>query len=206
MKTSKRNSFTLLEVLIALSFFSVVIIVVGSVFGTGLRAWRQGDQEGDRYQQLRIALERMAVEIRNAPAYQEFPPDIKPTLFSFVSVQSNRFSEDSPDWVRITYEAEETDSESVILVRRVRSILSGEETEETLLASFARLGFLYPSFEGPEEWSWKEEWEWSGDKRLPPFFKLEFSLDGKKTQEKIFQVPTGIKGKEIFSSQKGEEG
>ena len=51
-----RKGFTLIELLIALSFFSVVMVVVGSVFGTGILAWKRGEEEGAVYQEARLTL------------------------------------------------------------------------------------------------------------------------------------------------------
>ena len=194
-----RKGFTLIELLIALSFFSVVMVVVGSVFGTGILAWKRGEEEGAVYQEARLTLERMAFELRNALPYEGAPFEGKEETLSFVQVRSPRLSKKTLEWVRVTY-AVQPEEGSAVLVRRVDPLLKGEAEEGTLLESFSRIRFFYPSFEG-DEWVWKDEWDpVSSQKRPPPFIKMELSLNDEEHWEKIFFVPSGTKGTEAPAS------
>jgi len=62
---SHRKSFTLIELLIAVSIFSVVAVSVYSAFNTGVFTWRRINVEAESYQGAAVALELMANEIAN---------------------------------------------------------------------------------------------------------------------------------------------
>ena len=199
---SKRG-FTLLELLLALTFFSVVMIVVSSVFSTGILAWKRGEGESGFYQELRLTLDRMGIEIRNALPYETTPFEGKKEKVSFAEVHSTR-SPVSLEWVQVSYEVKKN-AESMSLVRRVAPLLKGEDREAVLLSGLSDIHFSYPFFEENGKWGWKEEWDPGETKRIPPFFKMELSRGSDERWEKLFSISTGRKAAEV-SPPSAEEG
>ncbi|MCM8798947.1 MAG: prepilin-type N-terminal cleavage/methylation domain-containing protein [Candidatus Omnitrophica bacterium] len=61
-----KKSLTLVELLLAISIFSVVAVMLYSVFNMGITAWRKMEAVLERYQELRLLLDRMALELHNA--------------------------------------------------------------------------------------------------------------------------------------------
>jgi general secretion pathway protein J len=51
------NGFTLLELLISLTIFGLIVGVIFNSFRIGIRAWEKGEEEVDRQQRCRIALD-----------------------------------------------------------------------------------------------------------------------------------------------------
>lgn len=212
MNNKRDVAFTLLELLIALSLFAVVMIVVGSVFGTGLLVWKRGEGESGFYQELRVLFDRLAVELRNTLPYEGTPFEGKKDRMSFVQVRSSRASP-SPEWVQVTYEVKKG-AEGILWVRRMSPFSKKEEEEEQIvLSAVTDVQFSYPSFtEGEEGWTWAEEWRPPDqNKGSPPFIRASLLLAGGEKWEKLFMIPTGIGTEEESPSpepegEKGEEG
>ena len=194
-KSKGRSGFTLLELLIALTLFTVVMVIVGSVFGTGIVAWKRGEEEIGLYQDLRLALDRMAVELRNSLSYENTPFEGQRDLLSFVQLHTSRFSSAPPEWVQVTYEMT-TNSGTPSLVRRVSPFSKDKTEEDVLLSNVSEVQFSYPSLEKKGEWEWKEKWDFEKFKGPPPFVKMAFVMTGGERLEKIFWIPTGVQEKE----------
>jgi len=61
-----RKGFTLIEVLVAMTLFSVVMTAVYAAFQTGARVWRHGEENMQMFQDARVALTLLARELRSA--------------------------------------------------------------------------------------------------------------------------------------------
>ena len=187
----KRGGFTLLELLITTSLFAVVLVVVASVFATALIAWRRAEGESEFYQELRIAFDRMGVELRNGIPYEGIQFEGKETLISFGEVRTLRAASPEPEWVRVTYEAKK-DSGSFALARRIDPLLKKGETEDILFANLKEIHFAYPGFSEAGNWDWKENWDPGEAKGLsPPFIRIALVTADGERWEKIFWIPTG---------------
>jgi prepilin-type N-terminal cleavage/methylation domain-containing protein len=69
-----RRGFTFVELLLAISIFSIIAVVVYSAFSMGINAWRKMDGLLEGYQQIRLVTERMAWELRNCVDIENFNP------------------------------------------------------------------------------------------------------------------------------------
>jgi len=184
---NKAKAFTLLELLIVLSLFSIAMVVVSSVFRTGLWAWQRGEGDSQVYQELRIALDRMAQEFRNSAPYGEFPFEGRKDMISFTQPRASRFSP-IPEWIHVTYQVirqEGTDQ----LIREEVPVLGDEKQKSLLLSSLADIQFSYPSFSEENVWLWEESWN-SDEQQFPPFFRMSFSFQSGEIWEKFFFIPT----------------
>lgn len=60
-----KKGFTLVEILLAVSIFSILAVSVYSVFNMGITAWRKMEAILERYQRIRLIMERIGLELRN---------------------------------------------------------------------------------------------------------------------------------------------
>jgi len=60
MKTVRHNGFTLLEVLLALTILSLLVLAVGVTWSSGLNGWRRGGHVADCVQRQRVVMETLA--------------------------------------------------------------------------------------------------------------------------------------------------
>ena len=63
---SARKGFTLVELLVAMTVFSVVMTAVYTAFHTGARVWRYGEENMQMFQDARVALTLVSRELRCA--------------------------------------------------------------------------------------------------------------------------------------------
>ncbi len=77
-----RAGFTFIELIIALTIFSIIALGIYSTFSTGLIAARRGEGVGRLEQEARFSLDKMAKELRNAVTYNYGPDYPQAKLFS----------------------------------------------------------------------------------------------------------------------------
>lgn len=63
------RAFTLVELLLALSIFSIVAVCVYGTFWAGVKINQRAEGENEAYRQIRLALDLMAVDLENAVPY-----------------------------------------------------------------------------------------------------------------------------------------
>lgn len=67
----RRLGFTLIELLIAVTIFSVIAVALYSCFNAGIRVWRRAEENMELHQSVRLTLEGLAKELRNAVNYAD---------------------------------------------------------------------------------------------------------------------------------------
>ncbi|MBI3276730.1 MAG: prepilin-type N-terminal cleavage/methylation domain-containing protein [Chlamydiae bacterium] len=65
-----RKGLTLIELLLAVSLFSVVGVVLYSILAQGVHLWKRSQMEQDRFSEERLILDKMTQDIRNAFIHQ----------------------------------------------------------------------------------------------------------------------------------------
>ena len=65
------TGFTFVELLIALLIFSIIVVSLYSAFGVGLAAYRKGECVASLYQSIRLALDSMALDLRNSYKFSQ---------------------------------------------------------------------------------------------------------------------------------------
>lgn len=61
-----QNGFTLLEILVSLSLFTLAIILVGSMYSLSQRSYNKGAGKGELVQNARVCLDRITRELRQS--------------------------------------------------------------------------------------------------------------------------------------------
>lgn len=201
------HGFTLIELLIAILIFSIVAVAIYSTFSTGLIAWRKGEESGRLYQEARLVLNRMALELRNALSYSNIKFIGKANELYFATLLPSPSPGESGQLQlsRVTYYLDDNQS----LQRReesLRMVLRGEMGKAKEVASSLReLNFAY-GYEYEDAGKEKKEpqciWkdEWAGEKAIPSLVRITLVLqDGKNTRgeatfSRTVHIPSGVMG------------
>lgn len=200
------RSFTLIEILIALSIFSVMMFGIYHVFSTGLSTWEKAGESMDIHQKARQTLEFISKEIRSSflsPREEEIKfigrdkkeEEIDQDELTFFTLFSPH-SREEMGIARIVYTLEkDLNSEKYSLLRKETSAIGksifAKEKSQIILSDVAgfNLRYLNPDNE------WKNEWDSS--EALPERVKIDLALRGKNGEEKKFSLLTNIPVNEI---------
>ncbi len=201
----KNKGFTLIELLIAILIFSIVIVAIYSTFSTGLIVWKKGEESSRLYQEARLALNKMALELRNAHFYSNIKFAGEANRLSFATLLSSPSPEENAQLqlYQVTYYLDDNQT----LRRRAESLpalLQGNTGEAKELASSVReLNFSYGYEyyeEGVEEpqFIWKDKW--TEEKTIPSLVKITLVLQdeknppGKIAFTRTVPIPSGVIG------------
>lgn len=146
-----RQGFTLLELLLALSAFSVAGVALAASLRTGYQAWTAGEASGRAMQEARRNLEDLGVELRNSI-------DVPGRAFKGGSEHlsfDTREGGTSPTLARLAYGP---DPSLGVLVRRSEPY-GGAPRSRVLSSNRAALSFAYP-YRDPdmESVAWRDQW------------------------------------------------
>ncbi len=189
----RSRGFTLLELLVALSIFSIAFAIVGVAFYTTTRAWSRGTQaleglhEGDYVMDQVVSALRSAAWFRTTGANgrygfwiedgeDQYPAD----TISWVASGSALMPPDSPYRLglhRLTLSIEDSDlGEPSLTVRAVPPFVDEEDMEEPepWFASGGVRGLDCRIWDGELE-DWIDEWEFTN--RLPTRVEIALYFD-----------------------------
>ena len=204
----KKNAFTLIELLIAISIFSVVVLALYSAFNTGILSYRQIDSSLNTYEAARLALTKIESDLKNSFAYSSSDSMFKGTFnnLDFYSVSS--------DLLRIKYLIENN-----LLIREVYKNLYALEAnpvgqKQILTADTKEISFeyAYPVNSPDKPYDWQDIWPKQGDtsqqKTLPEAVKIKLTMNvrgrGAKKEislefNKLVSLPSSEYPKKLFS-------
>ena len=200
----KDKGFTLIELLIAILIFSVVAVAIYSTFSTGLIAWKKGEDSSNLYQEARLALDKMSLELRNALFYSNIHFVGKANELYFATLLPSPGKTGQLRLSRVTYYL---DNDNYSLQRReesLRTVLQGDIEEAKELASPVKelkfsYAYEYPGKEGEEsQLIWEDDWE--DEETVPSLMKISLTLQKKKSprEEASFtetiHIPSGTIG------------
>lgn len=206
-----REGFTLIELLIAITIFSIVAVALYSTMRTGMDAWRRGEEAGSLYQEARLALATMALELVNINTTFgkgiEVPFDGGPDRLSFPELV-NTAGPGQPAQLELGKVAYWLDREQSSLRRQqetyIQSLKEAREPSEELASSVMDLGFqyYYERVEDREIWSeWRTSWEVEEDgPTIPRGVRIDLTIeDGRSPEGVAFTrtvwIPMGEPGK-----------
>ncbi len=209
----KNRAFTLIELLIAVSIFSIVILTVYSAFQTGILSYRKVDSAFETYQTLRSALNRMESDLKNSFAYDNAEDSgfsgTKDSLDFFSIVDYYREDKINTDVCRVRYAWDENEK------ALKRTCYIGPDALKTdipengaeLAPNIEKiiLEYAYPTQEeGGSSFKWQDSWPIKKDeydltqqKNLPLAVKITLFTTEKEGSEekpvfnKIIPLPLG---------------
>ncbi len=75
-RCSSVRGFTLLEMLLAITIFSMVVVIIFSAFRLGSSSWEKGEQDLEQFQRIRAVTELLYREIRSCFPYAVTPGEL----------------------------------------------------------------------------------------------------------------------------------
>lgn len=189
----RRFGFTFIELIIAVTMFSVLFLGLGAHLRGGIMVWRRVTATGELRQQQRVSVERMRRDFANAFIYdsrEDAPttPRFGPDAFSWTTVRvGSEYASGAMEHVR--YWCGSIDGKTGLWHTRqtVGEVEAGLEALAELLIPDCEsmvMEFAYaPEIEG-EPMQWSSTWEIAGG--LPGLVAVTFN--GKRN---LFSVPAG---------------
>jgi general secretion pathway protein J len=198
MNNSKRirrtsvSGFTLLELIIALSILSMVIVLIGRGFHLGINAWEKGESETRWTQRLRVLSGLMSQQLKSVYPYMMEIDDEKVILFKgesdsvlFVTTLTDSLH-GGFKWVRYSFKEETLMyKEGPLPDKELTGEINGDD--EIMDTNIEEVKFEYYS---PEEEEWKGAWDFGED--LPGAVRVKISY----FQPFFINMPMGSKDKD----------
>ncbi len=205
MERAKLRGFTFVEIMLAVTIFAVVAIAISSTFATGLFTWRKAQQTQNLYQEVHLALNKMAEDLQNAVLYTEGTEAINflgtqggLSFFSLVDVF--QVLPPHPELRKITYSLDEETHTlqrlELTLAESMQDELPQQAEELAAGVSSLNLFYCYTDEEAQPPYKWQDNW--SAADKIPEGLKIELQLEEDK--ELIFSkyvfIPVGEKGQQ----------
>jgi len=199
------KAFTFIEILIALTIFSIIALSLYSTFFSATSVWKRSADENRLYQEARWSLETIAKELRNAiildyrKSYSDFSVfEGNSNSISFLCVTEDGIK-------KVSYFLEE-DGPDVLLKRQEIALIDAFQVWEPevaveIFSSLVSQGglkfkYAYISVEAEEEIGWQDTWQ--DNQSLPKGVKIELILKNPRSQEikiifnKTVFIPRGV--------------
>jgi prepilin-type N-terminal cleavage/methylation domain-containing protein len=196
-----QQGFTLIELMVSLTIFSVVALAIYSAFASGVGAWRSAREFSSTYQTARLVLDDMARELTNALTLSGSDFVGEAQRLSFLTVRRppdvNGRPAD-PRITRVTYEVRRDRASATYSLARVEATQAdgspGEETE-LVVSPISRLEFLYTHKDDRGQIvPWKDAWQVSD--ALPLGVKIILVV-GETRFTKLVFIPHGLQEEAI---------
>ena len=194
------SGLTLLELLIALSLYTCVLVILSGSLRGALDVWHRDEKSSVRIHELDFFLMKIGEELENAVPYSSVPFEGTREELRMTALSPSLTGKAAPfKIIRYSRGGE-------ILYREERDLAQalqeqkafGEGSLKPWLEGVRQLSLEY-AYEGKEgELEWREEWQHKKDMSELPFgIKLNLELirgDGGLLQtEKIFFLPDGVR-------------
>jgi prepilin-type N-terminal cleavage/methylation domain-containing protein len=196
-----QQGFTLIELMVSLTIFSVVALAIYSAFASGVGAWRSAREFSSTYQTARLVLDDMARELTNALTLSGSDFVGEAQRLSFLTVRRPPDVNGRPADLRITrvtYEVRRDRASATYSLARVEATPAdgspGEETE-LVVSPISRLEFLYTHKDDRGQIvPWKDAWQVSD--ALPLGVKIILVV-GETRFTKLVFIPHGLQEEAI---------
>lgn len=208
MRNKSSFSFTLIELLIALSIFAVVAIALYSAFSAGIAVWRRSSEGRDAYQDVKFIFDDMTKDLKNALYLSKGEESIyafsgTTSEIIFMALEDTS-SEEGPqkEIVKLAYKYDEGQNELIRLRADISNGFDIEKGEREVLFSNVEefeLEYCYDSGDEDNPYLWKDEWL-EGDVGIPRGIRITLlGKAGRRGEEmpkfiKTVFIPTGILG------------
>lgn len=200
-RKNKLTAFTLIELLIAVTIFSVVASLLYSSFRLGIISWKRTEANLSRYQKIRYAMNRLSEDITNTFMHKKIVFKGQEKRIEFAGVIKGKDKQKSIGKICYFFSGE-----GASLLRQKLSYDQAikEETTteggEDLISDVIdfKINYCYKEKEEESEFEWFPEWV--SEKAIPQGVKLELTLkddyapDGKIVFVKRINIPVGEMG------------
>jgi type II secretion system protein J len=197
-----RAGFTLLELLVSLSIFSIISLAVYSSFAGGIGAWRTAQEFSTTFQTARLLLDDMARELKNAVSISETEFVGERKKLSFLTVRQSPYSTNQPanhKITRVTYELRRDQNSSGDALFRLEASdidesQGSQEETELMVGSISEFALQYTYKDGKGEvLPWKDSWGLSDE--IPLGVKMTLKIGETRFTKTVF-IPHGYQEEE----------
>jgi len=192
----KRDSFTLIELIVSVAILSVIVVSIYSVFSLGVRTWRRGN-ENTSLQKIRLGLLKMENELKRSFFFSKVP--FRGTSSEIIFPLAIKVEEAERVYIVTYYIDDDKAAGFKNLMRREMVFSDGLKDEEVLekkLFSAASIQFGYPFKSGDisDSIEWQDSWgEPQG--KMPSGVRITFKIDdGNEDYNKVVIIPQGRLG------------
>ena len=192
----KRDSFTLIELIVSVAILSVIVVSIYSVFSLGVRTWRRGN-ENTSLQKIRLGLLKMENELKRSFFFSKVP--FRGTSSEIIFPLAIKVEEAERVYIVTYYIDDDKAAGFKNLMRREMVFSDGLKDEEVLekkLFSAASIQFGYPFKSGDisDSIEWQDSWgEPQG--KMPSGVRITFKIDdGNEDYNKVIIIPQGRLG------------
>lgn len=209
----EKRGFTFIELIIAVTIFSVIAVSIYSVFSAGLRIWKRTSPIIEANQAARFFFDIISKDLKDAVAYYKDPQKVnfeyksEPKSISFwtlvdVTGENNTIN---TELAKVTYSLEPEpvkagakNTDTKVIVRNIATRLEGfkeiPEKSEQLLSGVKESDFGFEfcykqtgASAAEYEYDWGDKWEYKDDKsRMPRGVRVKLG-----SLVKTVFIPTG---------------
>lgn len=165
----RKNGFTLIELIIAITILSFIAVIIGNAFRLGIRAWERGEKETEDSQLMRALPGLLSQQIKSFYPYrmkmENKDEDVvvfkgEPDSVIFVTTLTDA-SFGGAKWVKYTFrDGKLFYKEGLLPDRKFEEKVQGGDDEEIVDAQIGDCEFSYLSTDDDE---WKEKWDFGDD-------------------------------------------
>jgi type II secretory pathway component PulJ len=190
MNIVNKKSFTLIEILIAVTIITLIILSLYSAFNTGILAYKKIDSAFDSYQEARIILNRLEADLKNSFAYSKESSFFKggsQTLDFFNVSQIYDKDKEYSDLCRIKYYLEGSNLKRAIY-SGLSALTEDESVESQDFSTMVKnidFEYAYVSTDGKPGIVWQNVWPQKDEqgKGLPLAVRIKLVLIGKGAKQ-----------------------
>jgi len=194
----KEQGFTLIELVVSLTIFSVISLPIYSSFAGGISVWRKAREFSSVYQTARLLLDDIATELKNAVKVSGTEFNGGPRSISFITLRRGSHGASArrdTQIAKVTFEVLRDPSASgYALFRRQASNLKVRGEAELMVGSLSSLDFQYTYINSVGELQpWAKVWKMNDE--LPLGVKITLDIGGRQFTKMVF-IPHGFREEE----------
>jgi len=195
-----KKAFTFVELLVAILIFSIIVASIYSAFHVGLATYRKGEGAALFYQKLRLSLDALSLDLRNAYGFSQtqgrFSLDEgKLSFYSRKRLFSGRLSADF-QLCRLIYWQQGSKLLRQVDAGKLAFSDEAQENPEILLDNLSTLKFEFPYQSGADKSIvWKDYWQ--QEDKLPLAVKISLEIADLQQKDvnislvKMVYIPSG---------------
>ncbi len=190
-----QHGFTLIEMVVSLTIFSVISLSVYSSFAGGITVWRKAEEFSSVYQTARLVLDSMALELTNTVKVSGTEFEGGPRIISFITLRRGArvasLSRNS-QIAKVTFEVRRDPAgRGYALFRRHATNLKRRGEAELMVGALASLDFEY-TYQNKvgELLPWVKVWK--REEEIPLGVKITLKLGGTQFTKFVF-IPHGFR-------------
>lgn len=191
----RQVGFTLMELLLAITLFSVIAVAIYSSLAAGIKVQKKSSYLNAEYNDFRLAFYRIALDLRNAVHINDIYLVEESRRLYFYSIQPSLGG--AGEIFKITY-TWESEKDYLILSRLKEkyadSLRDAHEKGDKILSKIAKIDFDYGYFKktspGKEDFYWRGDWK---EESMPKLVRLKIRTKNEELNKVIF-CPAGKLG------------